>query len=82
MSAWPVSKSFPNGVKLSGPRRSLSGAMVKGVPSGCDKYSSLRDVSTCSISSGLVIVVHCSGESDGGMLFQLSLIHISEPTRR
>ena len=66
----PVSRAFPNGVKLSRPRRSLSGAMVNGVPSGCDKFFLLRDVSSFSISSGLFIVFHCSEGSDGGMMFQ------------
>ena len=34
MSAVPVRKAFPNGVKLSSPRRSFRGAVVNGVPSG------------------------------------------------
>ena len=66
----PVNRAFPNGIKLSGQRRSLRGAMANGVPSDCDRCSLLCEVSTFSISSGLFIVFHCSEGSDGGMLFQ------------
>ena len=51
----PVSRAFPNGVKLSCLRSSLIGAMVNSVPSDCDRCSLLREVSTFSISSGLFI---------------------------
>ena len=79
-SAVPVSRAFPNGVNLSGPRWSLREAMVNGVPSDCDRCSLLCEVSTFSISSGLFIVFHCTLGSDGGccsrgwkcpMVFQL-----------
>ena len=33
MSTVPVRSALPNGVKLSGPRRSFSGAIVNGVHS-------------------------------------------------
>ena len=58
MSAVPMRRVFPNGVKLSGPRRSFNGAVVNGVPSDCDRCALLRKVSTFSISSGLFIYRH------------------------
>ena len=66
----PVNRAFPNGIKLSGQRRSLRGAMANGVPSDYDRCSLLREVGAFSISSGLFIVLNCSEGSDGGMLFQ------------
>ena len=54
----PVRRVLRNGVKLSGPRRSLSGDIVNGVLSGCDKCAVLREVSTFSISSELSIYRH------------------------
>ena len=70
MSAVPMRRAFPNGVKLSGPRRIFSGAVVNGVPSDCDRYALLRKVSTLSISSGLCIVCHFLEGRNEGMLFQ------------
>ena len=70
MSAVPVRRAFPNGVKLLDPRRSLSETVVNGVPSDCDRYVLLREVNTFYISSGLCNVYHCSKGSNGGMLFQ------------
>ena len=68
--AVPVRKSSPNGVKLSGSRRYLSGAIVNDVPSGCDKCAVLREVSTFSISAGLSIYRHWFVGIVDGMLFQ------------
>ena len=41
----PVRRVSPNEVKLSDLRRSLSSGIVNGVPSGCDKYAVLQEVS-------------------------------------
>ena len=37
MSAVPVRRELPNGVKMSSPIISFSGAIVKGVSSDCDR---------------------------------------------
>ena len=58
MSAVLVRRALPKGVKLSGPSISLSGAIVKDVPSGCDRCALFLEVSTVSISSGLSICRH------------------------
>ena len=57
-SAVPVIRALPKGVKLSEPRMSLSGAIVKGVPSGCDICALFLEVIIFSISSGLSICHH------------------------
>ena len=49
----PVRRALPNGIKLSGPSISFSGATIKGVPSDCDRCALFRDVKTFSISCGL-----------------------------
>ena len=54
----PVRRALPNGIKLSGPSISFSGATIKGVPSDCDIFDLLREVSTFSISSGLSTFCH------------------------
>ena len=58
MSAVPVKRSLPKEIKLSSRRISLNGAMIMGVPSGCDRYALSLEVSTFSISSWLSICCH------------------------
>ena len=53
MSAVSVRRLSLKEVKLLGPSISLSGAMVNGVPSGCESCYLFQKVSTLSISSGL-----------------------------
>ena len=53
VSAVPVRRASPKGVKLLGPSISLIGTMVNGVPSGCERCALFRKVSTLSISLGL-----------------------------
>ena len=54
MSVVPVRRTLPMGVKLSD-SSTLSGAMVKGVPSGSDRCALFLEVSTFSISPGLSV---------------------------
>ena len=77
--AVPLRGPSPNGVKMSSPRRSLSGTIVNGTPSGCDKCAVLREVSTFSISSGLSIYRYLYVGNVERILFQglLSSIGIS-----
>ena len=57
-SVVPERRALSKGVKLSEPSMSSSGAIVKGVPSGCDRCALFLEVSTFSISSGLFIYRH------------------------
>ena len=55
MSAVLVRRAFPNDVKLSGPRRSFSGAIVNDVPSDYDRCDLLREVSIIRFLLGYVL---------------------------
>ena len=55
MSAVPVRRALPKGVKLSGSSISLSGDMVNGIPSSRDKCDLFLEMSTFSISPGLFL---------------------------
>ena len=58
MSTVLVRRALPKGAKLSGPSISLSGAVVNGAPSGCDRCALFLEVITFSISSGSSIWCH------------------------
>ena len=57
-SSVSVKIALPKGVKLSGPIMSLSGTIVNGIPSGCERCALFREVNTFSISSRLSIRHH------------------------
>ena len=68
-----VKRALPKGVKLLGSIMSLSGTIVNGIPSGCERCALFREVSAFSISSQLSILHYWSNGSVEGILFHGSV---------